>query len=125
MRIRKRYRDKYVIGKSSTVPYIQNESWDVRHKRRKHEAVKRKDEVKMWCLGAGWSFRTANNDHHWIFITKSKKMIEWFPSSGKFSIGKKWQETIHMHDVDQLIKVLAVCQEEEEDGKTGNHRSKR
>jgi hypothetical protein len=124
-REKKRFRDKYVVGKSNTVPYIENESWDERHKRRKHEAIKRKKEVEMWCLGAGWKFRTANNEHHWIFITAQRKMVEWFPSSGKFSIGKQWQETIHMHDVDQLITVLETCREAEENGKSRNNGSKR
>jgi len=108
-RRRERIRDKFYVGRSTSVPFVENESWDERHRRRKRTAVERKPEVEEWCREHKWFFRTSNNNHHWIFITEKRKMIEWFPSSGKFGIGKQWHKTFHVHDVDQLLQLLEEC----------------
>lgn len=110
---RKRFRDKFNIGRSGSVPYKPGEHWTERHSRRKAEALKRQQEVEGWCEKNGWSLRINNEGHHWIFITSQRKMIEWFPSSGKLVIGKQWKQGFHVHDVDQLFEVLKVCLENE------------
>lgn len=117
-RRRRRYLDKYKMGKSSTVPYLANESWSDRHRRRKEAALERQKEVERWCAKVCWKLYVKNGGHHWIFYTQQRKTIEWFPSSGKLAIGKRWNQAIHVHDIDQLLDVLSVCVEEEI-GKTG------
>jgi hypothetical protein len=109
--MRKRYRnkDKYQVGRSSLVPYIASESWQERHRRRMQHAMDNKEKVQAWCDKHKWILRVNNNGHHWIFLTKEKKMIEWWPSSGKIAIGKKWKEGIHCHDYKQLLKVLEMA----------------
>lgn len=104
--MRKRFKDKFNVGKSSTVPYIESEGWKERHERRKSVAAQRMGEVNVWCQKHKWKFRVANNGHHWIFTTHESKMIEWFPSSGKLVIGKNWRNGFHVHDVQQLIELL-------------------
>lgn len=108
MRRRFRNPDKYKVGRSSLVPYVESESWQERHKRRKQVALENKDKVEQWCRKHKWWLRINNDGHHWIFVTHEKKMIEWFPSSGKLAIGKKWKEGIHCHDYEQLLKVLEL-----------------
>lgn len=127
MRQRKRvsFRDRYRLGKSDTVPYISNESWNERHQRRKDAALERKAEVDTWCRKNKWTIRIANNGHHWIFKTVKLKMVEWFPSSGKLVIGKQWRKGIHIHDVDQLLLVLEICvDEEKEEAEEHSYRSR-
>lgn len=108
MRSRKRNPDKYIIGRSSLVPYVESESWQDRHKRRKEVALQNKDKVQVWCNKHRWRLNIKNNGHHWILYTHENKMIEWFPSSGKLAIGKKWKEGIHCHDYQQLLKILEM-----------------
>lgn len=112
-RRRTRFPDKYQVGKSNTVPYVPNESWNDRHYRRKQAALDRQKEIEEWCKLSRWRLLVTNEGHHWAFYTKQNKMVEWFPSSGKFVIGKQWKEGIHIHDVDQLREVLEVCKQEE------------
>jgi len=108
--MRKRYRnpDKYRIGRSSLVPYVESESWQARHHRRMQVALDNKDKVDLWCQQHKWRLNIRNNGHHWIFYTYQSKMIEWWPSSGKLAIGKRWKEGIHCHDYEQLLKVLEM-----------------
>jgi hypothetical protein len=108
MRKRVRNPDKYILGRSSLVPYIASESWQERHNRRMKTALENKDEVETWCHKNKWKLLIRNNGHHWTFYTSENKMIEWWPSSGKLAIGKKWKEGIHCHDYQQLLKVLEL-----------------
>jgi len=109
MRKRIRNPDKYIIGRSSLVPYIESESWKSRHHRRMVAALQDKEKVEAWCRKNRWFLSIKNNGHHWMFITREKKMIEWWPSSGKLAIGKRWKEGIHCHDCQQLLKVLELA----------------
>ena len=103
---RKRYLDRYDLGRSSTVPYVEGEAWNTRHARRKAAALERQKEVELWCTRHKWRMAIKNDGHHWIFYTHQSKTIEWYPSSGKFVIGKKWDRTFHCHDVDILLQAL-------------------
>ncbi len=105
---RKRFKDRYKVGKSSIVPYIQNEGWSERHSRRKQCAAENEKSINEWCHKYGWTMRISNQGHHWIFITNTHKMIEWFPSSGKLVIGKQWDKGIHCHDYRQLLKIFRI-----------------
>ena len=106
MRRQKPNPDKYNLGRSSLVPYIASEGWQERHHRRKLIALDHKEELETWCNNHKWKLLIKNNGHHWILITKEQKMIEWWPSSGKLTIGKRWDSGIHCHDYLQLMKVL-------------------
>jgi len=108
---RKRFPDKYNVGKSSVVPYIESEGWKERHDRRKQSALDNKEKIQSWCNNHRWSMRISNAGHHWIFITQSQKMVEWFPSSGKLAIGKQWHAGIHCHDYEQLLSLFKTIQE--------------
>jgi hypothetical protein len=106
MRRRTRNPDKYNLGRSSLVPFVESEGWQQRHARRKDNALQNKEEVEAWCTKNKWKLNIKNNGHHWIFYTHQNKMIEWFPSSGKLVIGKNWSSGIHCHDYKQLLKTL-------------------
>lgn len=108
MRRRTRNPDKYVIGRSSLVPYVESESWKERHRRRMKAALAEKNEVQRWCANHRWRLHINNNGHHWVFITHQNKFIEWWPSSGKLVIGKQWNKGIHCHDYKQLLKTLEM-----------------
>jgi hypothetical protein len=71
-------------------------------------AFQNKDKLQEWCNKHRWKMRIANDGYHWIFYTNENKIIEWFPSTGKLAIGKKWKEGIHCHDYEQLLKVFEI-----------------
>lgn len=108
MRRRVRNPDKYKLGRSSLVPYIESESWQERHSRRMKTALENQDKVETWCVSHKWKLYVHNNGHHWVFYTDQNKVVEWWPSSGKLAIGKQWKEGIHCHDYKQLLKVLEM-----------------
>lgn len=103
---RRRFKDKYKVGPSTSVPFVENESWQDRHARRKNEALTHEEEVRSWCNNHHWRFRISNAGHHWIFTTHQSKLIEWWPSSGKLAVGQRYKEGIHTHDVMQLLELL-------------------
>jgi len=109
MRKRTRNPDKYRMGRSSIAPYVASEGWQTRHHRRMQAALANSHEVEVWCERHKWRFSIKNNGHHWVFVTSEDKMIEWWPSSGKLAIGKKWPEGIHCHDYQQLLEVLEMA----------------
>jgi len=108
MRRKTRNPDKYQLGRSSLAPYISSESWQTRHHRRMNLALQNKAEVELWCKKHRWRLEVKNNGHHWIFWTHQNKMIEWWPSSGKLTIGKNWKSGIHCHDYQQLLETLEM-----------------
>ena len=109
---RKRHRDKYQAGKSKLVPYRNGEAWQQRHNRRKEEALSKRETVEGWCKRNKFTIRINNNGHHWIMMNPNNKSIQWWPSSGKLVIGNQWLQGIHVHDIYQLIDILARCKED-------------
>ena len=49
--------------------------------------------------------RITNEGHHWQ-ITGGSLLAEWWPSSAKLVIGKKWHDGIHCHDYKQALKII-------------------
>ena len=72
-------------------------------------ALWNKGKVEAWCKRNRWTLYISNDGHHWTFYTRERKIIEWWPSSGKLVIGKKWTEGIHCHDYEQLLEVLTAA----------------
>lgn len=104
-RKKKRFADVLNAGFSSHVPYISNESWQDRHKRRKLFALQHIKELGDWCTKHKWEMEVKNEGHHWMFKCETR-IVEWWPSSGKVVIEKKWNKGIHCHDHEQLVKIL-------------------
>jgi hypothetical protein len=51
------------------------------------------------------TLRITNEGHHWR-IADGGFLAEWWPSSAKLVIGKKWHDGIHCHDYKQALKVI-------------------
>lgn len=110
IRNRSRNPDKYKKGRSSLVPYIESESWKERYQRRMKHALQNKQKVENWCGKNKWKMFINNEGHHWVFFTNERKIIEWWPSSGKLIIGKQWKQGVHCHDYIQLLEVFTIAQ---------------
>jgi len=59
----------------------------------------------------GLTLRITNEGHHWQ-IADEGFLAEWWPSSAKLVIGKKWHDGIHCHDYKQALKLSRFLQKE-------------
>ena len=100
-----KYGDRKSLGRSDLVPFKRNESYRMRHERRKNHAIVNQGEIREWCKDNSWIFRIKNNGHHFIF-TKGKIVFDWFPSTAKLVKNKKWKNGMHCHDFKKVIKQM-------------------
>jgi hypothetical protein len=100
-RKRKKYRDKVKVP-SRLIKFIPGESAPERHARRLAFAMSLKEQADELCKRAGLTLEIKNDGHHWIF-RKGAKVAEWWPSSAKLVINKKWRKGIHVHDPECAI----------------------
>jgi hypothetical protein len=92
-------------GKSRIVPYRHGEDFRTRHARRLNANIEQEAAVRRWCQQRGLTLRITNEGHHWQ-IAGGAFLAEWWPSSAKLVIGKRWLEGIHCHDYKQALKVI-------------------
>ena len=79
---------------------LQNAPW-----RRLSANLEQEANVRRWCGQRGLTLRITNEGHHWQ-IADGGFLAEWWPSSAKLVIGKKWHDGIHCHDYKQALKVI-------------------
>lgn len=99
------YDDRYSAGRSEAVPYKRGESASARHDRRLGAALDSSERMRQWCGEQGVAFDIKNEGHHWI-MKKGDRVAEWWPSSAKLVLGRKYGSGIHTHDVEQAIRLL-------------------
>jgi len=99
-----KYQDVRGVGRSSVVPYIEGESKQLRHSRRSNAANGRQDQTRARLESIGWSLVLKDHGSHWI-ISRDKNIVEWWPSTAKAVVNKRWRNGVHVHDVNQLIQL--------------------
>ena len=97
--------DRVSAGRSRIVPYSRDEDFRTRHARRLAANSEQEANVRRWCEQRGLTLRITNEGHHWQ-ITDGSFLAEWWPSSAKLVIGKKWHDGIHCHDYKQALKII-------------------
>ena len=102
---RRSIHDAVSAGKSRLVPYRHGEDFRTRHARRLSANIEQEAAVRRWCQQRGLTLRITNGGHHWQ-ITGGAFLAEWWPSSAKLVIGKRWHAGIHCHDYKQALKVI-------------------
>lgn len=85
---------------------LPGEEWQERHKRRLHVNLAGEAELRSWANEHRLTLDIKNNGHHWIF-QRPGFLAEWWPSSAKLVIAKRWNHGIHCHDWKQVQAVLA------------------
>lgn len=97
--------DRVSAGRSRTVPYYRGEDFRTRHARRLSANLEEEANVRRGCEQRGLTLRITNHGHHWQIAGESF-LAEWWPSSAKLVIAKKWHDGIHCHDYKQALKVI-------------------
>jgi len=97
--------DRVRSGRSSIVPYRSGESFKARHFRRLAANLQHEAKLRQWCQQNGLALRITNEGHHWQ-VTEGRFVAEWWPSSAKLVINKRWREGIHCHDYKQAIETI-------------------
>ena len=102
---RRRYPDVHAIGPGRQSRYRPEEDWRERHARRLTQASECEAHVRRWCEQRGVALRLGNEGHHWQF-TAGGRTAEWWPSTAKLVLDKRYWEGWHVHDWEQLVAVL-------------------
>jgi len=103
------------MGRSKLIKFKKYEAPMERHDRRKRENLAHCEVLEQFCREHGIEFKITNEGHHWQF-RKDATLVEWWPSSAKIVINKRWHQGIHTHDWEQAKKVLCrtfkieICQ---------------
>jgi hypothetical protein len=103
--VRQRKLDRRRVGRSALVPFVPGEDPMMRHARRLKANLEAEPTVRAWAAEMGWVLKVHNSGQHWIF-KKSKRFVEWWPSSAKLVVDKSWDEGIHCHDYLQVKKII-------------------
>lgn len=100
-----KYGDAHKVGNSDLVPFKPDETPKERHERRKNAAADAQESIAKWCEEHTVEMIVSNDGHHWRFL-KEKNTVEWWPSSAKMVVNKRWKDGLHVHDFKQVISIL-------------------
>ena len=100
--------DRGSAGRSAIVAYRQGEKAIDRHFRRRDTNLKFRARLHAWCERNGFTLRITNEGHHWQ-MTKDGFLAEWWPSSAKLVIDKRWDAGIHCHDYQQAEAIIEAA----------------
>ena len=90
------------------MPFDPEEDAASRHERRLVANLERGEaELRAWCLDNALDLEIKNQGHHWIFTGPPGWVAEWWPSSAKLVLCKRWERGIHVHDWTQAKRELA------------------
>lgn len=102
-----RHRDTSSLGRSRRVPFVRGETPAERHDRRLRAALAARETLERWLHAHGLTLRVGNDHHHWRILRGREFLLEWWPSSAKAVIGRRYTGGIHCHDIDQLRELIA------------------
>jgi len=102
-----RYRDVTQAGRSRLVPYRRGEDARDRHRRRAQRNRAARGRMVSWCDAIGVRLTVHNRGHHWRFVLPDGRAIDWWPSSAKLIIDQQWRKGIHVHDYQQVKRIIA------------------
>ena len=54
----------------------------------------------------GLWLEVKNNGHHWQFRRGKKLVAQWWPSAAKFVYGTSFDDGVHTHGWDQVVRLL-------------------
>lgn len=106
---RTRRPDASSLGRSERVPFTPGELAADRHARRLDAAVRDRAQLEEWLAARGMHLRVGNDFQHWEIRRESgATVLDWWPSTAKAVVGRRWGSGVHCHDTDQLRRLIAA-----------------
>jgi hypothetical protein len=103
----KRYKDKRSAGRSEICGFRPGEDPKDRHARRlRTNLTLGRYRMEGWCADHGIEFDVKNEGHHWVFLLGDAR-VEWWPSSAKLVVDKRFNAGIHCHDYEMAANIVA------------------
>jgi hypothetical protein len=102
---RRRYNDTHVAGSSLIIPYVRGETHRARHRRRHIVNLNNWKELQDWAFDQGVDLRIKDNSRHWI-LTRPDLVAEWWPSTAKLVLNRRYSTGIHTHDWVQVGQII-------------------
>lgn len=93
------------MGRSVRAPWA--ETHEERSKIRMDGATSDEAVLRQRVEKHGGTLSVKDYGNHFI-IKIGNNVAEWWPSSAKLVIDKKWSKGIHAHDVEQVAKALSL-----------------
>jgi hypothetical protein len=101
-----RFSDRWREGHSSICPFVADELPSQRHSRRLKVALEHEREARTAVEALGGELSVSNGGHHWTFAVEGYPTVEWWPSTAKCVVGKRWSNATHAHDHEQVLAVV-------------------
>jgi hypothetical protein len=79
--------------------------YQARHGERLDAAIADKLVVEEWCRQNGCTLEIRNDGHHWM--VRGAVWADWWPSSAKLVIERRWRRWCHTHTVQQAVQELS------------------
>lgn len=76
-----------------------------RRERRLNRNTSAAQQAKIWADQKGFTCRIHNDGHHWIW-QKAGLVAEWWPSSAKLVLNRKYDRSFQVHDWTGVIPFL-------------------
>lgn len=106
---RNRYQDQRNAPTPATlIKYIPGEAAMNRHARRLSLNLSGEQAMRDWAIEKELALRIQNKGHHWLF-ERQGFIAEWWPSSAKLVIGRRYQSGVHVHDYLQAQKIIEAA----------------
>ena len=99
------FRDRRSAGRPQVVPYVPGEDSGDRHDRRLRANLEMESDAAIAAHAIGLKLRIANAGNHWMF-TKDGFVADWWPSSAKLVVNKRWSRGVHCHDWQQALREI-------------------
>jgi hypothetical protein len=75
------------------------------HQRRYRQAFSSVEFAVEWCADRVIALTIRNDGQHWSF-TRGDQLVEWWPSSGKVVVNKRWNSAKHADNWKRLVPIL-------------------
>jgi hypothetical protein len=100
-----KHKDVCTAGRSQLVPFRPGEAAMERHDRRLSVALDCEAIMRAWAAERGLTVRILNRGHHWLF-EKVGFIAEWWPSSAKLVVNRRYERGTHVHDREQAQRQI-------------------
>ena len=104
---KKANKDLEGMGRSQLIPRRRHEFAMERHTRRKKVNFNMRERVDEFIKQHGLKLAITNENHHWQITQPDQDwQVDWWPSSAKLVVDKRWKYGVHCHDVEQFITAM-------------------